>query len=367
MTRDQFIARLRGGLANMPPEAIEDIVSDYEAHFADGAAAGRTEDQVAEALGDPDRLARDLRAAAPSKPWEEPRQSGRDQGRYDAGRDGRGRDWRGYRPGRYIGRMGSFGLLGWILMAIGVVVAAIVLLHVFVALVVIAIPVIIVVGLIAVIVAGLGAIFGFGPFHRGHWDSVQRSFEGPVDASGPQTSRSFSWSGGDRLRVSVPAEVSFTQSATVALSVTGPSGALDRLVIDHGEIRYDRWIKNGGRLKIVLSAPDVTDFQVTGSADMTIDKYNQERLRIRIAGHGVVKASGSARTANLIIAGKGDIDLGQLKGEAVKVEIAGSGAAIIAPTEIAEVGIAGSGLVTLLTNPPVVKSRIAGAGRIVHA
>jgi len=40
---------------------------------------------------------------------------------------------------------------------------------------------------------------------------------------------------------------------------------------------------------------------------------------------------------------------------------------VIAPTEIAEVGIAGSGLVTLMTNPPVVRSRIAGSGKIVHA
>ena len=57
MTRDQFIARLRSGLAGMSPEAIDDIVSDYETHFAEGIASGRTEDQVADALGDPDRLA----------------------------------------------------------------------------------------------------------------------------------------------------------------------------------------------------------------------------------------------------------------------------------------------------------------------
>jgi len=73
MTREDFIARLRRGLAGMSPEAADDIVADYEAHFSEGKAAGRTEDQVAEALGDPDRLARELRAAAKGEPWEERR------------------------------------------------------------------------------------------------------------------------------------------------------------------------------------------------------------------------------------------------------------------------------------------------------
>jgi uncharacterized membrane protein len=71
VTRDAFIARLRAGLRGLPPQAITDIVSDYEAHFAEGAAAGRSEEDVAQALGDPDRLARELRAEAGLKKWEE--------------------------------------------------------------------------------------------------------------------------------------------------------------------------------------------------------------------------------------------------------------------------------------------------------
>jgi len=46
------------------------MVSDYDAHFADGLAAGRSEADIAAALGDPDRLARELRAEAGLKRWE---------------------------------------------------------------------------------------------------------------------------------------------------------------------------------------------------------------------------------------------------------------------------------------------------------
>lgn len=73
MTRQAFIARLREGLRGLPPQAVADIVADYEAHFADGEAEGRSEAEVAAALGDPDRLARELRAETSLNRWREER------------------------------------------------------------------------------------------------------------------------------------------------------------------------------------------------------------------------------------------------------------------------------------------------------
>jgi len=64
------MARLRGGLAGLPAQAQADIVADYDTHFTEGAAAGRSESDIAAALGDPDRLARELRAEAGLKRWE---------------------------------------------------------------------------------------------------------------------------------------------------------------------------------------------------------------------------------------------------------------------------------------------------------
>jgi uncharacterized membrane protein len=73
MTREAFIARLREGLRGLPPQAIAETVADYETHFADGLAAGRSEEEVAQALGDPGRLARELRAEQGLRRWEEER------------------------------------------------------------------------------------------------------------------------------------------------------------------------------------------------------------------------------------------------------------------------------------------------------
>jgi uncharacterized membrane protein len=73
MNRSIFLARLRNGLAGLPPQEIDDIISDYSAHFSDAAAHGRSEDTVADALGDPDRLAKELRAEAGIRRWENDR------------------------------------------------------------------------------------------------------------------------------------------------------------------------------------------------------------------------------------------------------------------------------------------------------
>ncbi|WP_425994989.1 DUF1700 domain-containing protein [Caulobacter sp. DWR1-3-2b1] len=71
MTQSEFMSRLRRGLSGLAPTTIADIVADHEAHFADALAEGRSEAEAAAALGDPDRLARELRADAGLKRWEE--------------------------------------------------------------------------------------------------------------------------------------------------------------------------------------------------------------------------------------------------------------------------------------------------------
>jgi uncharacterized membrane protein len=73
MTRQAFMARLREGLSGLPAQRQAEILADYETHFAEGAAAGRSEEDVATALGDPGRLARELRAETGLKRWESER------------------------------------------------------------------------------------------------------------------------------------------------------------------------------------------------------------------------------------------------------------------------------------------------------
>lgn len=70
MTRGQFLGELKLGLKGLPQAQIDDIVADYEAHFSDASTAGRSEAEVAASLGDPLRLAKELRTEVSIKRWE---------------------------------------------------------------------------------------------------------------------------------------------------------------------------------------------------------------------------------------------------------------------------------------------------------
>lgn len=73
MTRDAFLSSLRAHLRRVPAKTVNEIIADYASHFDEGMAHGRSEADIAAALGDPARLARELRAEAGLKRWEEER------------------------------------------------------------------------------------------------------------------------------------------------------------------------------------------------------------------------------------------------------------------------------------------------------
>lgn len=76
MNRANFLAELRMGLSGLPANEIEETVADYDTHFSEGMAAGRSEAAIANALGDPARLARELRAEAGFRRWESEKSPG---------------------------------------------------------------------------------------------------------------------------------------------------------------------------------------------------------------------------------------------------------------------------------------------------
>jgi len=76
MSRVAFLRILRDGLAGLPAPEIDEILTDYTAYFDEAHASGRSEQEVATALGDPRRLARELRAESGLRRWENHRSLG---------------------------------------------------------------------------------------------------------------------------------------------------------------------------------------------------------------------------------------------------------------------------------------------------
>lgn len=53
MTRNEYMNTLSEALAPLSPAERRDILNDYREHFALGAEGGKTEAEIAAALGDP--------------------------------------------------------------------------------------------------------------------------------------------------------------------------------------------------------------------------------------------------------------------------------------------------------------------------
>lgn len=70
MKQDAFIQKLRDELGSLPKSTIDDIIADYREYIGDALAAGRDEQEVIAALGDPVKLARELKAQASYREWE---------------------------------------------------------------------------------------------------------------------------------------------------------------------------------------------------------------------------------------------------------------------------------------------------------
>jgi uncharacterized membrane protein len=76
MKQDVFIETLRHELGSLPRQAVDEIIADYHEYIGDALAAGRREEEVIAALGDPVKLARELKAQANYRQWQDRRSFG---------------------------------------------------------------------------------------------------------------------------------------------------------------------------------------------------------------------------------------------------------------------------------------------------
>ncbi len=197
----------------------------------------------------------------------------------------------------------------------------------------------------------------------------------------PEVTRTLSWAGGDRLQVEVPGDVVYVQGAVAGVVVTGPREMADRIRIvgdrltlddgDRSEHGYIRWTGDGFRvwssddqLKITVTAPSVTSFDVVSSSDLLIRDYDQPRLNLILSGSGDVSARGSTRSLQVDVSGSGDADLAALATVDADVRISGSGDVRVGPTGKATLDLSGSGDVALTRRATAISSNVSGSGDI---
>lgn len=197
----------------------------------------------------------------------------------------------------------------------------------------------------------------------------------------PDVTRNLTWAGGERLQLEVPGDVVYVQGANPGIVVTGPKDLADRIRVvgdrltlddgDHVERGHIRWggdgfhvWSNNDQLRITVTAPAVTSFDVVGSSDLMIRDYDQPRLNLILSGSGDVTATGEARTVQVDVSGSGDADLAALNTVDADVRVSGSGDVRVGPTGKAAVDISGSGDVDLTRRATSVSRNLSGSGDI---
>lgn len=200
-------------------------------------------------------------------------------------------------------------------------------------------------------------------------------------APSPIVDRTLAWTGKDTLIIDLPVDVVFVQGAEAKIVASGPKTYLDRLKVEGGRISLDdinlsdRAIMTVGRdglqvrsdrdrMKITVVAPDVTRFEVRGSGDLEVRRYDHPTLGLDISGSGDVEAQGKVETIAVDNSGSGYADLGALKARDATVDVSGSGGGAIFATGKAKIDISGSGDVELRTEPKTVSSEITGSGEV---
>lgn len=138
------------------------------------------------------------------------------------------------------------------------------------------------------------------------------------------------------------------------VTATGTAGKLDVELMGSGDVRL------GG---LVTKDADV---KILGSGNVEIAPQSASHVKVVGSGSGDFEAAGTTDSLSVAVRGSGDMKLGELAAGIANVDIRGSGNVEIAPRDALKVDIAGSGDVTLRSEPKKIETSIAGSGDIIH-
>lgn len=215
--------------------------------------------------------------------------------------------------------------------------------------------------LMVAIIAASAATGACGRMHRGD--------------EGPAVSRNFQVGNFQEVEVAGPYDVTIHTGANPGVAARGPQKSIDGAVV---EVRGDKLVihppehhgffnwswGSHGRTVFTVTVPQLRAATLAGSGDLNIDNVrgdafegnlagagelaigsaNVQTLKLSLAGSGDAKVgSGQAQSADYNIVGAGDVDAAGLTTQQVKVSIAGSGDVRAHATGTADVSIMGSG------------------------
>lgn len=144
------------------------------------------------------------------------------------------------------------------------------------------------------------------------------------------------------------ATITVTMPRLASAKLTG-SGDLTAERFDQD--RFEGVLTGSGDLRINALRVGQGTFVLTGSGDLDLDAVTATSLDLTVRGSGDLDAAGAARTAKIAMVGSGDIDARRLSVGDADISLAGSGDIHAFATRRASVAANGAGDVTVTGHP----------------
>lgn len=199
---------------------------------------------------------------------------------------------------------------------------------------------------------------------------AQNFWKGNISGEGPVITRTIDLDNFDGVANGFSCDVEITQGNSHKIVVEGQENILDnlRLNVEGGilKIKYDRTIRRAAKVKIYITMPTLTQASLSGSGDLRSTNHfaDLENLEVGISGSGNVTLAASARTINTRLSGSGSV---VLEGNTQELEISISGSGNLDARELESdkciVGISGSGNATIFVNQAL-EAKVSGSGNV---
>lgn len=192
--------------------------------------------------------------------------------------------------------------------------------------------------------------------------------EGASDEpAGELATRELPWTG-ESLDIDVPGEVRvIQQEGPATLVVSGPSRLVHQVQLEAGRVSGDEDEDGWRRVSITITAPRITEFRLDDEDTLVVHGYNQDRLMLTLSGRADVSIQGRTGALTLDIGESADADLSQLQSGEVLANVRDYGEVSLAPQTRADLKVADSGKVTLVSRPAQLHSDVTDRGKIIEA
>jgi hypothetical protein len=179
--------------------------------------------------------------------------------------------------------------------------------------------------------------------------------------------REIPWDGSATLIADLPSVTRFVQAPGPGRIIArGPHRSVSTLTLTEGRI-HDALLHTGAIIELDITAPNVTQFIVSGANRLVIDSYDQSQLSLIAQSNAHILAKGHAHHVDVTMQGGGVLNLANLTSDSLRADIGGAGLVTAAPAQAADLVVRNQASIVLLSRPQVLTTKLEDDGRVIDA